>query len=103
MVFGTDAIIAKHSWHVYMDDRAFFPAYDLTPYIRKEVLDEYPEIAGILNELVATFPGGGEPATPEIVAEGQKVWQKLNAKVNIDEMEPAEVAREYLVKHGLIK
>jgi osmoprotectant transport system substrate-binding protein len=103
MVFGTDAVIAKHGWHVYTDDRAFFPSYDLTPCIRKEVLDKYPEIADILNELVASFPGGGGPATPEIVAEGQKAWQRLNAKVEIDEMQPTEVAHEYLVDHGLIK
>jgi len=103
MVFGTDAKIAEHGWHVYMDDKSFFPPYDLTPYVRAEVLDKYPEIADILNELVATFPGGGEPATPEIVAEGQKAWQELNAKVDIDKMEPDEVAHEYLVKHGLVR
>jgi len=103
MVFGTDAKIAEHGWHVYMDDKSFFPPYDLTPYVRTEVLDKYPEIADILDELVATFPGGGEPATPEIVAEGQKAWQELNAKVDIDRMEPDEVAREYLIQHGLIR
>ena len=102
MAFGTDPIIAKYSWHVYLDDQAFFPPYDLTPYVRAEVLDEYPEIADILNELVATFPGGGKLATPEIVAEGQKAWQELNVKVDIDKMEPDEVAREYLVENGLI-
>ena len=103
MVFGTDAIIAKHGWHVYLDDQAFFPPYDLAPYVRAEVLDKYPEIANILNELVATFPGGGAPATPEIVAEGQTVWQALNAKVDINGVEPDEVAHEYLVKNGLVK
>jgi len=103
MAFGTDAIIAKYSWHAYLDNLAFFPPYDLTPYIRAEVLEKYPEIEDILNELVATFPGGGELATPEIVAAGQKVWQGLNARVDIDKMEPEEVAHEYLVKNGLIK
>jgi osmoprotectant transport system substrate-binding protein len=103
MVFGTDAEIAEYGWHVYTDDRSFFPPYDLTPYVQQEILDRYPEIAIILNELVASFPGGGQPATPEIVAECQKVWQKLNAKVNIDGMEPDEVAREYLVENGLIE
>jgi len=107
-VFGTDAEVAELGWHVYVDDKAFFPPYDLVPYVGKEVLDRYPEIADILNELVATFPGGGEPATPEIVAEGQKVWQQLNAKVDIKKgrkkrTEPDEVAREYLIEHGLIK
>jgi len=103
MAFGTDAIIAKYSWHAYLDDKAFFPPYDLTPYVRTEVLDKYPEIADIINELVATFPGGGKPATPAIVGQGQKAWQELNAMVDINKMEPDEAAHEYLVKHGLIK
>ena len=103
MVFGTDPIIAKCGWHVYLDDQAFFPPYDLTPYVRAEVLDKYPEIADILNELVATFPGGGELAPPEVVAEGQTVWQSLNAKVDMEKIKPDEVAHEYLVKNGLIK
>ena len=103
MVFGTDPEVAEHGWHIYLDDKDFFPPYDLTPYVRKEVLTKYPEIADILNELVASFRGGGEPATPEIVAEGQKVWQELNAKVDIEEMTPEKVANEYLMKHGLIK
>jgi len=103
MVFGTDASIAEHGWYVYVDDKSFFPPYDLTPYVRKEVLDQYPEIEDILNELTATFPGGGEPTTPEIVAECQKVWQELNAKLSIDKMKADEVARDYLIQHGLIK
>jgi len=103
MAFGTDAIIAKYGWHSYLDDKAFFPPYDLTPYVSADTLEKYPEIVDILNELVATFPGGGKPATPEIVGEGQKVWQALNARVDIDKLEPDEVAREYLVKHGLVK
>lgn len=103
MVFGTDAVIAKHGWHVYVDDKVFFPPYDLTPYVRKALLDKYPEIADILNELVTTFPGGGESAAPDTVAKCQKTWQKLNAKVDIDRMEADEVAHEYLVMHGLIE
>lgn len=102
MAFGTDAIIAKHGWHVYLDDKAFFPPYDLVPYVSQDVLEEYPEIEDILNELVATFPGGGEDATPEIVGEGQKVWQELNANVDVDMLEPEEAAYNYLVDNGLI-
>jgi osmoprotectant transport system substrate-binding protein len=103
MAFGTDAIIAKYSWHVYQDDKAFWPPYDLTPYVSQAVLDQYPEIEDILNELVATFPGGGQAATPALVNEGQKAWQALNARVDNDKMEPDEVAREYLLEHGLVK
>lgn len=103
MAFGTDAIIAKYSWHAYLDNLAFFPPYDLTPYVSQTVLDEYPEIEDIINELVATFPGGGSQATPQIVAAGQKAWQALNAKVDIDKVEPEDVAHDYLVEKGLIK
>jgi osmoprotectant transport system substrate-binding protein len=103
MAFGTDAVISKNNWHVYQDDKAFWPPYDLTPYVVTETLEEYPEIEDILNELVATFPGGGQAATPAIVAEGQKVWQALNARVDIDKMEPDETAREYLLEHDLVR
>jgi osmoprotectant transport system substrate-binding protein len=103
MVFGTDASIAKYGWHVYADDRAFFPPYDLTPYLREAVLNKYPEIEDVLNKLSATFPGGGGAVTPELVSACQKVWQELNAQVDIDKKEPQEVARDYLTTHGLIK
>jgi len=103
MAFGTDAIIAKYSWHAFLDDKAFFPPYDLTPYVRKDTLDKYPEIADILNELVATFPGGGKSATRAIVGECQRAWQEFNARVDIEKIEPNEVAHEYLVKNGLMK
>jgi len=103
MVFGTDASIAKYGWHIYRDEKSFFPPYDLTPYIRKNTLDQYPEIADIINALAATFPGGGKPATPVIVAECQHIWRQLNATVDIERMEPREVAEKYLVEHGLIK
>ena len=102
MAFGTDAVISKNSWYVYQDDMAFWPPYDLVPYISTETLEKYPEIEDIINKLVATFPGGGEDATPALVAEGQKVWQALNSQVDNDKMEPDEVARQYLLDKGLI-
>jgi osmoprotectant transport system substrate-binding protein len=102
MVFGTDASIVKYGWHVYADDRSFFPPYDLTPYVRAEVLKKYPEIADILNGLVHTFPGGGTTATTDTVAECQNVWQALNARVDVEKMEPSEVAHHYLIERGLV-
>ena len=107
MVFGTDAAIAEYGWHVYIDDKSFFPPYDLTPYVSADIFAQYPEIAGILHELVKSFPCGCEfPTDPamlgECVAEGQKVWQELNKCVDIDKKEPDECAHEYLVEHGLI-
>ena len=103
MVFGTDAAIAENNWVVLKDDKSFFPPYDLAPCIRDEVLEEYPEVEDILLELVGSFPGGDQAATPDLVAEAQSVWQELNAKVDIEQMQPREVAHEYLVEQGLIQ
>ncbi len=103
MVFGTDAAIAENNWVVLKDDKSFFPPYDLAPSIRSEVLEEYPEIEDILLELVSSFPGGDKAANPDLVAEAQSVWQELNAKVDTEQMEPREVAHEYLVEHDLIQ
>ena len=66
------------------------------------LMDEYPEIGDIIDELVKTFPGGGQDATSAYISEGQQVWQSLNAEVDIDKMEPDEVARQYLLDKGLI-
>jgi osmoprotectant transport system substrate-binding protein len=103
MAFGTDAVIAKNNWHVYQDDKAFWPPYDLAPYISTATLEKYPEIEDLINEFVATFPGGGQSATPALVGDGQKAWQALNAQVDVDKMEPDEVAQQYLADKGLIK
>lgn len=103
MVFGTDASIAKFGWHVYGDDKSFFPPYDLTPCVRGDLIKKYPDIADILTALVNTFPGAGGPASAKTVLACQKVWQTLNARVDIDRLEPSEVAREYLLQKGLIK
>jgi len=103
MVFGTDSNIAENNWVVLQDNKSFFPPYDLAPCVREEVMKEYPEVKAILLDLVETFPGGGKEATADYVAEAQSKWQELNAKVDIEKMEPREVAHDYLVKHGLIQ
>ncbi len=103
MIFATDASLTKYDWYVYQDDKSFFPPYDLTPYIRKETLDKYPEIKEIIRELVGSFPGGKGAADAKAVAECRKVWRTLNAQVDIDLEEPSDVARAYLIRKGLIK
>lgn len=102
MVFGTDAAIAENDWMVLKDDKSFFPPYDLAPCVRREVMKQYPEIEKILLALVSSFPGGNMPANPDLVAESQSIWQKLNAQVDIDRMQPRKVAHDYLSTQGLI-
>jgi osmoprotectant transport system substrate-binding protein len=74
---------------VYLeDDLQFFPAYNVTPVVRKEVLDKYPEVADLLNKL------SKELSTEEMM--------ELNYIVDLDQKDITEVAREWLVSKGLI-
>ncbi len=63
------------------DDKHMWPPYNLAPIIRNEVLEQYPEIAEVLNAVSATLD-------TEIVTQ-------LNAKVDIDGEEYEDVALEY--------
>ncbi|MFP3952926.1 MAG: glycine betaine ABC transporter substrate-binding protein [Candidatus Acetothermia bacterium] len=102
MVFATDSKIAENDWVVLQDNKMFYPPYDLTPIVNQGVLKQYPEIEDILNELVASFPGGGEDWTPQLMVESQKEWSALNGMVDIDRMDADEAAEDYLKEHGLI-
>ena len=66
----------------------------MAPYLRKEVLDANPGLEGVLNELVVAFPDDPAGARAEMT--------QLNAKVDIDLMEPEEAAEQWLKSKGLI-
>ena len=70
------------------DDKNFFPPYYAIPLIRGEVIEMYPEIIPIIEEL-------GTKLTNEIMIE-------LNYKVDELQMEPNVVAREFLIESGFI-
>lgn len=94
IVFGTDPIVAKENWVALQDDKNFWAPYDLSPVVRQDTLDEYPEVEGLLNSLVAAFPSDPAEARAEMTA--------LNARVDVDLLEPEEAAREWLIEKGLI-
>jgi len=103
LVFTTDSEISQYDWTVLRDDKRFWPPYDLVPVVREKILEKYPEVEQVLNELVASFPGGGEPWSPEYMRETQRVWSSLNGQVDIERMSIDEVAHRYLVNHGLVE
>jgi osmoprotectant transport system substrate-binding protein len=94
MVFGTDPAVVKYNWVVLQDDKNFWPPYDLAPIVRAETLAANPGLEDALNELIAAFPEDPAEARAEMTA--------LNAKVDIDLMEPEEAAQEWLQAKGLI-
>lgn len=86
--FSTDARIAQYGLKVLEDDKAFFPPYYAAPVVRQEVLDANPDLEETLNRLA------------NILDDDR--MQQLNAKVNIDEMDPKDVAIEFLKEEGLL-
>ncbi len=88
MGFGTDGRIAAMNFTTLEDDEAFFPVYNPAPIVRKEILEAYPDLEADLNQLPALL--------------GEKVLQELNKKVDVDGLEPEEVAEAFLKEHNLI-
>ncbi len=71
------------------DDQNFFPPYYAVPILRSGLLEEYPEIVPVLDEL-------GEVLNNEIMI-------SLNYQVDEERRQPEDVAREFLIEQGLIK
>ncbi len=88
MGFATDGRIAAFNLVNLVDDMYFHPVYNCAPNVLQSTLDEYPELENILNSLVPLL----DTAT----------IQSLNATVDIDDIEPVDVARDFLVDKGLI-
>jgi osmoprotectant transport system substrate-binding protein len=88
LVFATDGRIPAFNFVVLKDDKNFFPAYAMTPVVRKAWLDANPKAADALNALSAKL----DDAT----------MAKLNASVDVDKKTVEEVASNFLKSQGLV-
>ena len=89
IVFTTDPQIQRENEVLLEDDKGMFPPYNSTLVLRKEVADEAGESLTKTVELIQ------EQLTDENM-------QELNARVDLDKKDPAQVAEEYLSETGLI-
>ena len=80
-VYTTEGRLVEEQITLLEDDKHVWPPYNLAPVVRNDVLEEHPDIADILNKISAEF------TTENITG--------LNAKVEIDKEEYADVAREF--------
>nr|WP_028659511.1 glycine betaine ABC transporter substrate-binding protein [Nocardioides insulae] len=87
-VFTTDGRIKALDLQVLEDDRAYFPNYSVSLTIRDDLLDDYPQIADLINPISAKL-------TDEVLIE-------LNSQVDVEGREPVEVAYDWLVEQGFI-
>ncbi|GAA4429434.1 glycine betaine ABC transporter substrate-binding protein [Georgenia halophila] len=87
-IFTTDGRIVALDLQVLEDDKNYFPSYNVAPVVRTETLEEHPQ----LDELFAEI-------TPLLTDE---VLIDLNARVDVDGEQPADVAMDWLVSEGLV-
>nr|WP_163503687.1 glycine betaine ABC transporter substrate-binding protein [Halomonas socia] len=88
VVFATDGRIPAFDLRVLQDDRDYFPAYALTPVIRAETLEEFPELEEQLNALSALL----DDAT----------MAELNARVDVERETIERVAESFFEEHDLL-
>jgi osmoprotectant transport system permease protein len=86
--FSTDGLLKKFDLVTLKDDKNFFPPYYAIPLVRSETLQQYPEIAPLIEKL-------GDALSDDIMIE-------LNYKVDELQMQPEVVAKEFLIENGLI-
>lgn len=86
--FTTDGALVDDNFVLLEDDKHLWPPYHVVPVVRGELVESHPEIADIMNAVSATL-------TDEVLI-------TLNAKVDMDGEEYADVAKEYLIEEGII-
>ena len=89
MAYGTDGSLSALGLVVLADPRGAQPVYEPAPRIRGEIIDQYPEIAGILDPVFETLD--------------LETLQTLNAKITVEGQNAAAVAKGYLTLKGFLK
>ncbi|MGE7908334.1 osmoprotectant update ABC transporter permease/substrate-binding subunit OpuFB [Lysinibacillus xylanilyticus] len=86
--YSTDSEIRQYNLQVLTDDQQLFPPYQGAPLLRKETLEKYPEIETALNKLANQIT--------------DDEMREMNYQVNVEGQNIEDVAREYLIKVGLL-
>jgi osmoprotectant transport system substrate-binding protein len=84
---STDGPIQTLGLTALEDDRHYFPPYQAVPLVREEALQRWPEMQTALNALAG-----------KITAEDMRA---MNEAIDGQHRDPAEVVREFRLKHGL--
>ena len=84
----TDGTLESQGLVVLEDDKQIQPAQNLVPAVSTAFLDEHPDVADVLNPLMAAL-------TTEKLTE-------LNGRVAVDREKPEDVAADFLAEEGLL-
>jgi osmoprotectant transport system substrate-binding protein len=89
VAFGTDGEISGEHLTVFIDDKHFWPAYNVAPVVRDQTLKTYPAIASHLNRIAPYLTDTEMRSLNDEVAGAQK-------------REASDVARDFIKTHGLV-
>jgi len=84
----TDGTLDSQGLVLLDDDLHIQPAQNLVPAVSTDFLDAHPDVAPVLNKLMAAL-------TTEKLTE-------LNGEISVDRKQPADVAHEFLTQAGLV-
>lgn len=87
--YTVDPQVIEYDLRILEDDKKFFPPYDASLVARNAVIDEYPEVADILDSLV------GAISTEEMT--------QMMHEVDINKRDTAEVAKEFVEEKGWLE
>lgn len=88
MVYGTDGALLTYDFVVLTDELGAQPVYQAAPVFRGDVIRANPEIAGILNPIFGLLDND--------------TMQELNARVEVQGEDAADVAADFLSTNGFI-
>ncbi len=84
----TDGTLESQGLVVLEDDKQIQPAQNLVPAVSAEFLAAHPDLADLINPLMAAL-------TTENLTD-------LNSKVAVDRAKPEDVAKDFLTENGLL-
>lgn len=87
--FQTDGQLASDELTVMEDEKDIWPFYNPAPVVRSDTLEENPEMEKVLNEVTASLD--------------VETMRELNGRVDLEQEDPEDVAREYLEQEGLME
>jgi len=87
--YSTDSELEQYKITVLEDDKNLFPPYQGAPLMKRETLKKYPKLEQILNKL-------HNKVTDDEM-------RKMNFEVGVNGKKAYDVAKEYLIKNGMIK
>lgn len=86
--FTTDGNIVYYDLEILEDDKQCFPSYDAVPIIREEILEKYPQLEEIINQLAGKI--------------SNEDMQKMNFEADYNRKSIEKIALQFLKDKNLI-